>query len=268
MMCMSKLKVDDVVKVKRMLQQKYKHKDIEAATGVSVGNIKSISRGKAWKHIQIDSNGDIIKKEYSPEDYPVYYIDDEINKPDGIDVVWDENTKYKIEFIDNYFEKRIVHAKGDKSVSKTRIEPKERISKNFIFGLWKRFKWLYNDEYDDFISFIMLVVAHYTLTFQPENEDFDWSRINDNGTKENLGLHSYLTKNIKYRVKMYADHINDTYRVQKDGIYHYEKYKPRSTDISIADEGEADIPLIEGLGKDSDVFSLHNDYNNIPFLRF
>ncbi|MBS4207463.1 hypothetical protein [Bacillus sp. FJAT-50079] len=255
-MAEAKLSTEDVIEIKRLLAGfggKISQQKIADKFGVSRGTITDIRFNKTYKNVVIDENGNYINNEIEilPENFPVPIIEEVEEKESPIQ---DETKEYRVKFVEEYFVK-----KGK------RHEPNSKKSKSFIYSIWHSYKWLFNNEENDFMSEIMLSVTRTVMTFQPKDKYFDWSKVSTAGTREYSILHDNVNKIIKTDVKNYANEVNNNYSVKKDGQVEWLKPVVESFDTVLSGE-DGDSSLIEFLSDEMNHFHMKDDYFYSHFL--
>ncbi|WP_416147911.1 hypothetical protein ACM26V_16900 [Salipaludibacillus sp. HK11] len=239
---------------------KLTHKEISKLFGVARTAITRINSGERWSEIQIDENGNCRMEEIAPENFPVYVEKEDETKITKID---DKTTEYRLQFLDDYFVKKIKD--NGRSSIVTQFEVSTPKSRRFIGSLWKSYGWLFNNENDDFMSMIMFSVTKKVMTFKPINSDFEWSKVVISGTKENTIMHDNINKIIKTDLHNYANKINNSYKVEIDGEAEWCKPVTKSLD-EVASTEDGDFPLMDELGEESNLFYIRNDYIGSHFL--
>jgi hypothetical protein len=172
------------------------------------------------------------------------------------EVVEDETTEYRMKFIEGYFKKK----------SKYSYIPTSVKSRRFINSIWGKNKWLFNDEWDDFISEIMLITTNVVMNFKPKDDGFDWSKVTISGTKEYRVLHDNINKAIKGDILKYANKINNNYSTKRNGKIEWHKPNVSSLDAPMENNDSDGGELIETLSDDDNLFNLKNDYVGSHFL--
>lgn len=250
-----KLRENDVVEIKRLLQKgELNNKQIGELFSVNGQQISRIKTGKRWGNVKIDENGNRIDNQISPENFIVEVEEKEDKK---IDIIDDETTQFRKDFIEGYFSKK----------SKDHYEPTSMMSKRFIGGIWNSKKWLFNNEWDDFISEVMLVTTNAVIEFKPKDINFDWSKINDESSKEHSTINSYINKAIKARLLDYANELNNSYLEQKDNVKEWKKVDVGSVDALIENDG-AETAIIDTLSDEHNFFKMKDNYVGSPFLNW
>ncbi|WP_339227823.1 hypothetical protein NSQ77_19920 [Oceanobacillus sp. FSL K6-2867] len=255
---MAKLNSNDVAKIKFLiLQGELTQKQIGEQFGVASQQISRIKTGKRWAEVEIDDNGNHIQKEIEivPENFKVNFVEDE---PETVNIVDDESSQYRVKFINDYFHKK-------KGGVYPHYEPTAQKSKRFIGALWNSYKWLFNNEYNDFISEVMMATTEKVMTFEPKDKDFNWEYVKVAGTKEHLILNDNINKAIKTAIIEYANKINNSYKVESNGEISWMKPIVESIDV-VNNNGEGDFPLIEELPNEMNLFHMKNDYFGSQFL--
>jgi len=244
--------IEDVVKIKRLLlENKYNNKEVAELAGVSVRTVNRIKHNESYTNIKVDENGNHIKKEAKPEEFKVEYKE---NKKEEFKV--DKNDfsyKYRQQFIDDYFEFRNL-----------RIEAKNKYDRNYINKIFKNRGWLYNHEYDDFISQVSLIVTETVMKFQPDDEIFSWYDVDKESASRKI-LKTIIYKSVDKKLLDYENYLNHSYLDRKNN--EYKKVVIGSTDERVgSDEKEA---LLNILSDEHNYFYLKDyDYESSPFLKF
>ncbi|MDW0112177.1 helix-turn-helix transcriptional regulator [Sporosarcina saromensis] len=212
------LSIEDVVLIKRhLLFKDLKQKEIAFKFGVAPSVISKIKNGQRYKDVKIDENGNLIQQEEGilPEHFHIPSIEKEEKREKPID---DGTTSYRVEFIENYFKRTPKPNPYDEDATYIHYEAKSPKSKRFIGAIYNSRKGFFNNEWNDFISQIMFIVTKAVMTYIPVEREFDWSKVRTNGTKEYLTLNSYINKAIKHEIQEYANQINDTIKIERDGV--------------------------------------------------
>lgn len=214
------LTVSEVAEIKwHLLKQDLKQKEIALKFGVTPSVISKINSGQRYKEIQIDENGDLIeqqKEEILPEHFNVPSFEEEEEREKAIN---DESTPFRVEFVSKYFKRKEPRKDSyDEKATYIHYEPVSKKSRRFIFSLYRQYSGLFNREWSDFISQVMFVVTRITMTFEPREKDFDWTKVMTDGTKESSTLHDYINKAIRTEIQTYANEINETIKVERDGV--------------------------------------------------
>lgn len=107
-------------------------------------------------------------------------------------------------FLNEFFitEKRNYH-KDNKFINKlvdVRYEPKENIPRTLIFTLFNQYKFTFNNDWDEFISVVMSIVADAVGDYVPKLKNFDWTALNESESRSNLHLKTHITNRLKQRL--------------------------------------------------------------------
>lgn len=242
---MSKLTIDDVAEIKKYLM-------LGEMTQQEIADVFATTRKTISK---IKNNKYVVKEEIeiAPENYPVPYIEDD---PKTITSVDDDTTPYRLKFVESYFIKK----------SKNHFEPSSKKSKRFIGALWNSNRWLFNNEWDDFISQVMMVVTEKVMTFEPLDKDFNWEYVEVAGTREHSIINDNINKAIKTAIIEYANHINNSYKVESNGEISWIKPVVDSID-AVTNNEDGDFPVIE-VSNEMNIFHMKDDYFGSQFLDF
>ncbi len=103
----------------------------------------------------------------------------------------------KQQFLDKYFEYEIIK-EGDNrlynALVDTIITASSDKSKSAMAKSWNKFKQHFNNDYKAFSESYMGAVAHYVMEYKPKNKNFDWDKLNEQGSDENNLIHGYLVQ--------------------------------------------------------------------------
>jgi hypothetical protein len=252
-----KLNVDDVVEIKRLiLKNELTNQEIADIYDVSRTVISRIKSGKRWSNVIVDEKGNHVKEEIKPEQFTVEYKED--NKKEFKVNKDDITYKYRLQFVDEYFEFRNL-----------KMRAKSEYDNNFIIKIYRNRGWLFNNEYDDFISEISLVVTETVMKFESNDKDFSWFEV-DKDSKSRRLLRNVIYKAIDKRLLDYANQLNHNYIEQKDNVREYKTFEIGSTDELVVNSDSAnEEAMINFLSDEHNHFYLKNyDYEASPFLRF
>ncbi|WP_203246319.1 helix-turn-helix domain-containing protein [Sporosarcina beigongshangi] len=264
----AKLTIESVVLIKQHLMKKdLKQKEIALKFGVVPSVISKIKNGQRFSEVRIDEHGNYVRPEVVeilPEHFPIPSINEDEDKPlKGIE---DGTTKHRVEFIEKYFRRKEPEADPyDDKATHIHYEPVGKKSRRFIFGLYKQYGWLFNREWNDFISEVMLSVTKKVMTFIPNDKDFDWSKVMTDGTKESSILHANINKAIRTDIREYANQINDSIQVQQDGVVGWSKPDMSSLD-KLVQIKEGTESLSDSAGVTSSFWKMKEDYAGSQFL--
>lgn len=245
----------DIADIKYISMKKYLNQtELAKHFNVSTAVINDILHEQTYTHIVIDEFGDyVLDDEISPENFHVPSISI-VEETETVKRIDDETTEFRLKFIEGYFTK-----KGK------RYLPKSKISKSFIFKLWNTYEWLFNSEWDDFISETMSIVTITTFNYQPDFKPFRIEHLLISGTKEHSSINSYINKAIKAGLQDYANKINDSYAVQVNNVKGWAKPTVKSTDETFSNE-EGELSLSDVIGEESNHFHLNENYTANFFM--
>lgn len=267
---MSKIKrelsIIEVAQIKKhLLFKDMKQKEIASKFGVVPSLITKIKKGLIYKEVEIDADGQLIEEVV--RDQPEDFILPPHQQEDKKDVaISDESTPLRVQFIENFFRRRDPKVnRYDDSATSIHYEPSDPYAKRYTGALYNSSKWLFNNEWDDFISQVMLIVTKTVMTYEPSDKSFAWKMVNTKGSKEYSSLCSFINKAIKYDLRKYANQINDSILVKQDGLKGYSKPSQSSLDKKVETE-EGSVCLSEHEGVQSSFWQMKEGYQGSHFL--
>lgn len=183
----------------------------------------------------------------------------------------------KEKFIDEFFEKEIKSFPGEHGVDSQYVEvryvPTRPELRRSIFSKYNRFR--FNMDWDEYISIVMLAVSSTVIEYEPKDKDYDWSKLNEIGSKSHLQLSKFVEMLIDSRLSdanRAAEHKKPTsVRVKENGKTVRKTAlvdtKPDSTDAIVKQE-DGETNLIQALGTKSQYGYQHSLYHPNHFLHY
>lgn len=270
---MSKIKRDlsilDVAQIKKHLMlNDLKQKEIAFKFGVVPSVISKIKNGQRYSEVKIDENGELLEQEVEqilPEHF--YVPSMQMVEDEPLVKVDDESTIYRVQFIENYFRKTNKQDTFDESVTYVHYEPVSKISRRFIFALYKQHSFLFNKNWKDFISQVMYSTTKTVMTFMPTDNDFDWSMVMSDLTKESSILHDNINKAIKTDIAFYANQINGSIKVERDGKVGWSHAYTESLDKQLDINGDK-TTVSDYEGVQTSFWNMKEKYTGSHFLEW
>jgi len=104
----------------------------------------------------------------------------------------------KKQFIQNYFTSKTIY-NGDNRIEPNKLVDviyvaKEKKSNSYMQMLYKRYNRNFKYNYNDYASAYMFALNELVIKYIPKNKNYDWNKLNTEGSEEARQLHAYLTK--------------------------------------------------------------------------
>lgn len=177
-------------------------------------------------------------------------------------------------FINNY----MTHTE---KIDLTREQAKDNYGKLFIMkfipankeaaktinSIWKTKKQHFRNNYDDFISAAIVGMYHAIRVFNPKSETFDWLKLNELGSKENIEAHRYASTTMAREVEKYATFLAGKQRTKIGGKLTFRKldgmYETSMDQEYIGADGEA-MTLHDITKEDANILFTRDDSAYTP----
>ena len=175
----------------------------------------------------------------------------------------EEIKEQKFFFVENYFTVRKRpynrHGKTFEMIPEANTEE----SKSVIRGLYSQYGYLFEGDYENFMGEVMAGVTTAVIQFNPNQNEFNWMKVNEKGTGENKSLHAYIVKPGKTKISVLESEImrytNFTNWKERSGDK-INGLDMMSLDAIMTDENGEETSFHDVCGEESSVTYRHTNY--------
>lgn len=172
----------------------------------------------------------------------------------------------KLYFVEGYFSVRFVDyvSPSSRTLGKSFdfiYQANTPQAKSAIKRLWSRYQRHFDSDYENFMGEIMAGVTEAVIQFNESQDTYDYSKMNEEGSKENQRLHAYIVKAGRTGISVLESHIHWYTNLiewkKRSGAY-IDGIDMTSFDAVVEAEDGEEITISEMLGEDSGLYA-HED---------